>query len=415
MAVKIFRWKAIGPLALLLVLVALLTWLFAEPIAKDTTEEVGTELLGTQVDVGSLDIEAGEASVAIGALEIADPFDSTRNLVEAAQIRLKLNPLALAEKKFVVDSFRLGGMRFGTTRRSPARPVKGDGFAPQALRSVRQWAQTVRRAHPQAHADRHGQAAGAEPIAAHHGALGPGAGGTGRFGAERARSLLPAARRLRHGGYRQGAGDPPPRHRRPRAGDRRHPARHRGRAREPRAAGGREAAGGDARAPGHGRGRVAHRGAPDARRGAPQGLRVRAVAPPAAVVLGAGDRPGILREGQHRPLPAGALLHRAGAPLHAAGTAAQARSGSPAAPRLGPNDSVPQGTRVAQVPHAARADRPGDRGGQSAPRRLRGGGAGADVGPVALRATDAGPLQPPGRRQRHRLDGRASRDRPRAP
>ncbi len=141
MAVKIFRWKAIGPLALLLVLVALLTWLFAEPIAKDTTEEVGTELLGTQVDVGSLDIEAGEASVAIGALEIADPFDSTRNLVEAAQIRLKLNPLALAEKKFVVDSFRLGGMRFGTTRRSPARPVKGDGFAPQALRSVRQWAE----------------------------------------------------------------------------------------------------------------------------------------------------------------------------------------------------------------------------------------------------------------------------------
>ena len=140
MAVKIFRWKAIGPLALLLVLVALLLWLFAEPIAKDTTEEVGTELLGTQVDVGSLDIQADEASVEIGALQIADPFDSTRNLIQADRIRLKLDPLALAEKKVVVDSFRLGGMRFGTTRRTPARPVKGEGFAPQALRSVRQWA-----------------------------------------------------------------------------------------------------------------------------------------------------------------------------------------------------------------------------------------------------------------------------------
>jgi uncharacterized protein (TIGR03545 family) len=32
-------------------------------------------------------------------------------------------------------------MRFGTTRKTPARPVRGDGFAPQALRSVRQWAQ----------------------------------------------------------------------------------------------------------------------------------------------------------------------------------------------------------------------------------------------------------------------------------
>ncbi len=141
MPVKIFRWKAIGPLALFLVLVGVLLWLFAEPIAKDTTEEVGTELLGTQVDLGSLDISADEASVEIGALQIADPFDSTRNLVQAERIQLKLNPLALAEKKFVVDSFRLGGMRFGTTRQSPARPVKGDGFAPQALRSVRQWAQ----------------------------------------------------------------------------------------------------------------------------------------------------------------------------------------------------------------------------------------------------------------------------------
>jgi uncharacterized protein (TIGR03545 family) len=32
-------------------------------------------------------------------------------------------------------------MRFGTTRKRPARPVKGNGFAPQALRAVREWGQ----------------------------------------------------------------------------------------------------------------------------------------------------------------------------------------------------------------------------------------------------------------------------------
>ena len=31
------------------------------------------------------------------------------------------------------------GMRFGTARKKPARPVTSDGFAPQALRSVREW------------------------------------------------------------------------------------------------------------------------------------------------------------------------------------------------------------------------------------------------------------------------------------
>ena len=141
MAVKIFRWKAIGPLLLVFLLIGILLWLFAEPVAKDTTEEVSTELLGTQVDVGRLDIIADEASVDLGELQIADPFDSTRNLVEAADIRLKLDPLALAEKKVVVENLRLSGMRFGTTRKTPARSVDGDGFAPQALRSVRQWAQ----------------------------------------------------------------------------------------------------------------------------------------------------------------------------------------------------------------------------------------------------------------------------------
>ncbi len=140
MAVKIFRWKAIGPLLLFLLLVAVLVWLFAEPVAKDTTEEVSTELLGTQVDVGKLDIIAKQASVDLRALQIADPFDGTRNLVEADGIRLKLHPEALAEKKLVVERFSLTGMRFGTTRKTPARPVKGDGFAPQALSQVRQWA-----------------------------------------------------------------------------------------------------------------------------------------------------------------------------------------------------------------------------------------------------------------------------------
>jgi uncharacterized protein (TIGR03545 family) len=138
---KIFRWKAIGPLLLLLVVLGILLVLFAEPVARDTTEEVSTELLGTQVDVGRLDLLPRQASVDLGALQVADPFEPRRNLVEADRIILKLNPEALTEKKLVVERFALQGMRFGTTRKKPARPVSGDGFAPQALRAVRAWGQ----------------------------------------------------------------------------------------------------------------------------------------------------------------------------------------------------------------------------------------------------------------------------------
>ena len=141
MHIKIFRWKAIGPLLLLLLVIGILVVLFAEPVARDTTEEVSTELLGTQVDVGRLDLLPRQASVDLGALQVADPFEPRRNLVEADRIVLKLNPEALAEKKLVVERFALQGMRFGTTRKTPARPVSGNGFAPQALRTVRAWGQ----------------------------------------------------------------------------------------------------------------------------------------------------------------------------------------------------------------------------------------------------------------------------------
>jgi uncharacterized protein (TIGR03545 family) len=139
MQIKIFRWKAIGPLLLLFAVLVVLVLVFAEPVARDTTEEASTELLGTQVDVGKLDLHPRQALVDLSRLQIADPFALTRNLLEADQIRLKLNPAALAEKKLVVERLSLSGMRFGTTRKTPARPVKGGGFAPQALQAVNQW------------------------------------------------------------------------------------------------------------------------------------------------------------------------------------------------------------------------------------------------------------------------------------
>jgi uncharacterized protein (TIGR03545 family) len=140
MKVKIFRWKAIGPLLLLFILLGVLVWIFAEPVARQTTEEASSELLGTEVDVGKLDLLPRQASVELRALQIADPFVLTRNLIEADQIRLKLNPAALAEKKIVIEHLTLHGMRFATARKKPARPPSGKGFAPQVYRAVNQWA-----------------------------------------------------------------------------------------------------------------------------------------------------------------------------------------------------------------------------------------------------------------------------------
>jgi len=139
MKFKLFRWKAVGPLLLLFILLGVAVWIFAEPVARETTEEASTELLGTQVDLGKLDLLPRQASVELQALQIADPFVLTRNLLEAEAIRLKLNPAALAEKKIVIENLSLSGMRFGTSRKTPARAPSGKGFTPQVYRAVQQW------------------------------------------------------------------------------------------------------------------------------------------------------------------------------------------------------------------------------------------------------------------------------------
>jgi uncharacterized protein (TIGR03545 family) len=138
--IKIFRWKAIGPLLLALLALGVLVVLFAEPVAEETTEDVSTDLLGTQVDVSKLDLRPREIGADLWRIQVADPFDVNRNLVEAGSVHLTVDPEALAEKKFLVRNLALRGMQFGTRREAPARPARGDGFAPQMVRAVRQWA-----------------------------------------------------------------------------------------------------------------------------------------------------------------------------------------------------------------------------------------------------------------------------------
>ena len=139
MSVRIFRWKAIGPLLLLLLLTGILVVLVAEPVAREATEDASTDLLGTQVDVRKLDLRPREIGADLWRIEVADPFDVHRNLVEAGSIHLTVDPEALAEKKLVMRNLTLRDLRFGTRRATPARPAEGNGFAPQLVRAVRQW------------------------------------------------------------------------------------------------------------------------------------------------------------------------------------------------------------------------------------------------------------------------------------
>lgn len=137
---KVFRWKAVGPLLLFLVLLVVLWILFADRIARTQAESNLSETLGTEVDIATLTIRESDAAVDIGGLAIADPRDPMKNLFEAGVITLDLDPIPLTEKKIVIDQVKLSGLRFFTARKTPARPADPNSPAGKLLSETRAWA-----------------------------------------------------------------------------------------------------------------------------------------------------------------------------------------------------------------------------------------------------------------------------------
>jgi uncharacterized protein (TIGR03545 family) len=140
---RIFRWQ--GSAFLLVMLLLLVTWwlIFGERTLRHSLQEAATTSLGTQVDIGALDLRLTEGVVALIGVAIADPFDSTRNLIEAADSRLELEIEPLLARKVVVRQLSVRGIRLGTTREVPARPVDTAGFAPRALRELHRFREQI--------------------------------------------------------------------------------------------------------------------------------------------------------------------------------------------------------------------------------------------------------------------------------
>jgi uncharacterized protein (TIGR03545 family) len=141
---KVFRWRAIGPLLVLLVILAVLWWLFADTIARRESQKVGTQLLGAKVEIQDLHLDLANGDVTIRGLTIASPHEPFKNLLQADELVADIDVVPLTEKKLVIDRIVANGLRFGTPRetdgRVAAKQGAGDGIAARVLAETREWA-----------------------------------------------------------------------------------------------------------------------------------------------------------------------------------------------------------------------------------------------------------------------------------
>lgn len=119
MAVKVFRWKAVGPLLGFGVILAILWWLFADPVARNTSENVGTAVLGAKVDIKRLHLDLFGGKVELRGLTVGSPQEPMKNLLEADELVADIDILPLLEKKVVINRLAANGLRFGTPRTTP--------------------------------------------------------------------------------------------------------------------------------------------------------------------------------------------------------------------------------------------------------------------------------------------------------
>ncbi len=143
MSVRVFRWRAVGPLLLFAALGGVLWLLFGDRVARRVAETVGTQIVGAKVEIQSLHIDLAHGDVTVRGLTVASPHEALKNLFQADELTADLDVVPLLEKKVVIDRLAATGLRFGTPRETDGR-VPGDPSASVAGRvmgEAKTWAQ----------------------------------------------------------------------------------------------------------------------------------------------------------------------------------------------------------------------------------------------------------------------------------
>ncbi|WLD59168.1 TIGR03545 family protein [Salinispirillum sp. LH 10-3-1] len=131
---KIFRWKGLIPFALIVGVLWVGGWLFADTIARQVLVSSLTRIQGAQVDIGSADVSWRPMGIVVTELAFTDPNQPRLNAFEIEQAAWQMDGLGLLTGKVVIEALAVDGLRFGTERATPGRVRAKPAVDPSAPR-----------------------------------------------------------------------------------------------------------------------------------------------------------------------------------------------------------------------------------------------------------------------------------------
>jgi uncharacterized protein (TIGR03545 family) len=138
------RWKALLPLAVLLGLMVLVFVLYVDRAVKRGVEATGTQIVGAKVELREADLAIGDGSIALRGLAVTNPGSPMTNLFEADEIQVDLRVLPLLEKKVLLDTVAVRGLRFNTPRATSGAIEKPSETSSAVRDLVSEWKAQVK-------------------------------------------------------------------------------------------------------------------------------------------------------------------------------------------------------------------------------------------------------------------------------
>ena len=122
---RYIRWKALLPLGVFCVLLALWGVFLADWTLKLAVEKGGTAAVGAKVELADANLGILDGNVTLEGLQVTNPNQPMTNLVEVEALVFDVGILPALEKKVVIDTVAARGIRFNTPRQvSGALPPK---------------------------------------------------------------------------------------------------------------------------------------------------------------------------------------------------------------------------------------------------------------------------------------------------
>ena len=140
---RVFRWKAIIPLVLVLGLVSAGWYLLLDSAVRRGIEVVATDLVGAKVDLAAADVRLGDGSVVLRGLQVTNPDAPMTNLFQVDEIIADINLGPLLQKKIFIDTVAVRGLRFDTPRETSGAIEHPDPETGALRRRVASWAEGV--------------------------------------------------------------------------------------------------------------------------------------------------------------------------------------------------------------------------------------------------------------------------------